>query len=146
MLSFLNMQRKDMRKNFPVLDTNVIIRYLKNDNVAQAERVERLLTSEASQKFEIPDLIIAEIIFVLESFYEMEKSSIIEKIGILINFPKIKTNEKIIRKALHLFSVSNISFPDAYLCSLVINKKNTFLYSFDKELKRKNTDIKIQEP
>ena len=53
------------------LDTNVLIRHLTGDPPGQAARATRLL-SRAGQ-LRLPDLIVAEVVNVLESFYEVPR-------------------------------------------------------------------------
>lgn len=133
------------RKKKPALDTNTIIRFLTRDIKIQAVKVRSLLEHAQTRSLEIPDLIIAEIVYVLESNYELSKSEIVDKLSLLIKFKAIKTNQKILMRALDFYLNNNLSFPDAYLCSLVYFRKNPFLYTFDKHLlKLKN--IKSQQP
>lgn len=124
-----------MGKKIPVLDTNIIIRFLTNDQPKQAAKVENLL-KESTFKLFIPDIIIAEIVYVLLSFYELPKSEVIEKINILLDFDKIKINNKILKKTLEIFSEYNVSFADAYLCALNILGKCGYIYTFDRNLTR----------
>lgn len=134
-----------MTNKKPLIDTNIIIRFLINDPPEQAKKIEKLFTQSSSSSLEIPDAIIIEIVYVLLSFYQMSKEEVIEKIYYLINFEKFKTNKKLIKKTLEIFKKYSISFIDAYLCALVLLKKHPFLYSFDKKLK-KVREIKIKEP
>lgn len=129
----------------PLLDTNIIIRFLTNDPPNQAEKIEKLFSQASSSSLEIPDVVIFEIVYVLLSFYQLSKEEVIEKIYSLINFEKIKTNKKLIKKTLEIFKNYPISFIDAYLCALIFLKKHPFIYSFDKKLK-KIKGIKIKEP
>lgn len=134
-----------MKKKLPLLDTNVIVRFLTSDSKEQAERAEKLFQSSSKKSLEIPDLVIAEIAYVLLSFYRLPKEEVIEKIHALIDFDKFKTNKKIIKKTLELFKEYNISFVDAYLCSLVFHNKNKFVFSFDRNLLRMK-EIRTQTP
>jgi len=134
-----------MPKKIPLIDTNIIIRFLADDPPEQAKLVEKLFRQASSSSLEIPDIVIAEIVYVLLSFYQLSKEEIIEKINQLIEFKKFKTNKKIIKKALEIYQIYPVSFIDAYLCSLVANQKNSFIYSFDKALKRIK-EIAIKNP
>jgi len=134
-----------MLKKRPILDTNVIIRFLTNDSPQQADKVVKLLEEAGITSLEIPDVVIAEIIYVLLSFFKLNKEEVIEKIAQLIEFEKIKTNKKLIKKALEFYQNNSISFVDAYLCSLITNNKNSFIYSLDKVLQQVK-GIKIQSP
>ncbi|MCX5912385.1 MAG: PIN domain-containing protein [Deltaproteobacteria bacterium] len=53
------------------MDTNLFIRYLVNDDPGKADRVEKLLEQATSGKIRLvtADLVIAEVIWVLESAY-----------------------------------------------------------------------------
>lgn len=134
-----------MVKKGSVLDTNLIIRFLANDSPSQASKVEKLFKEGEFASFEIPDLVIAEIIYVLISFYKLNKEEVVEKVAKLVEFEKVKTNKKLIKKALEFYRDHPISFVDAYLCSLVFNGKNSFVYSFDKDLFQIKK-IKIKSP
>jgi len=134
-----------MTKKIPVLDTNVLIRFLTSDNKKQADQSEKLFKSANKRSLEIPDLIIAEIVYILLSYYNLSKEEVINKISILVEFEKFKINKKIIKKTLSYFKEANISFVDAYLCSLVYCGKNNLLYSFDRQLLKKQ-EIKVIAP
>lgn len=123
-----------MTQKLPAIDTNVIIRFLTSDSPTQAAAAERLFKESPPKSLFIPDLIIAEIIYVLLSFYQLPKSEVIEKINILLDFRQFKTNKRLIKKALEIYEDYNISFADSYLCALVILGKNKLVYSFDKKL------------
>lgn len=120
----------------PVLDTNIIIRFLTSDSPLQAEKVEGLLKKSATGSLVIPDMIVAEIVYVLLSFYGLTKEEVIEKIGILLDYPKFKINKKLLKKTIEVFSEYNISFSDAYLCALNLTGKHNLIYTFDKKLEK----------
>ena len=134
-----------MRKRLPILDTNIIIRYLTEDDVKQAQRVELLFRKIATPKLEIPDVVIVEIAYVLLSYYKLTKEDVVEKINVLVDFKKFKTNKKLIKKTLDFYKNNNISFVDSYISALVFYKKNEFLFTFDKAL-LKIKDIKAISP
>lgn len=129
----------------PVLDTNLIIRFLTEDSPSQAKKVRLLLEKSAAKSLWIPDLIMAEIVYVLLSFYRLPKTEVITKIAALINFPKIKTNQKILKTTLQIYDENNISFADAYLVALAKIKKASLVYTFDRKL-HKIKGIKTKEP
>lgn len=125
-----------MPKKLPVLDTNVIIRFLTSDSPSQAEKVENLLNKAEAGSLVIPDLIVAEIVYVLLSFYNLSKEEVIEKVGALLDYPKFKINKKLLKKTIEVFSENNISFSDAYLSALNLIGKHPFIYTFDKKLEK----------
>lgn len=121
-------------KNNALLDTNLLVRFLVDDLPEQANRVELLFKKSSDGSLAIPDLVIAEIIYVLLSYYEMDKETVIDKIGLLIEFEKINCNKRLLKTALEIYKENSVSFVDAYLTALVAEGDNSFIYSFDKDL------------
>ena len=134
-----------MKKSLPILDTNILVRFLVEDVVTQVELIEELFKNADKDSLVIPDLVFAETVWVLQSFYKKEKTEVIEKMKILAEDEKFKLNRKLIKETLDIYSLENISFVDAYLCALVLVKENEFIYSFDQRLK-KIAGVKIKEP
>lgn len=134
-----------MPVNYPVLDTNILLRFLISDNKEQTLRIRKLFLKSPKKYLEIPDLVISEIVYVLLSFYKIPKEEIVDKIISLIDSQIFIINEKIIKTAMDMFKKENISFVDAYLYSRVINGENSLLYTFDRKLLG-NKEIKSQSP
>lgn len=130
-----------MSKN--LLDTNLIIRFLVNDNPQKVSRVEKLLTDKNNTNI-LLDTVVAEIIWVLTSYYSLKKSEVIEKIRALIHVDTIDCNTVLINKALSVWEENNISYIDAYLVA-VANLGNVILFSYDDKLKN-ISEITIKEP
>jgi predicted nucleic-acid-binding protein len=121
-------------KRLPILDTNLIIRFLTGDSVVQARKVRDLLKNSSKGSLEISDVVLAEIVYVLTSVYGLSRADIVEKISLLIELDSIACNKRLLRKTLDLFNSFPISFIDAYLSALVLTEKNTRLYTFDRKL------------
>lgn len=123
-----------MKKNkSALLDTNILIRFLTSDNKYQADKVAKLLQSAAEKSLEITDVVFVEIIFVLLSFYLLSKEEILIKMRSILQYPAIKTNNRLLEKALTIFEYTNISFVDAYTCAKSSLEKKV-AYSFDKKM------------
>ncbi|HCC53622.1 MAG TPA: hypothetical protein DEQ20_01650, partial [Desulfobulbaceae bacterium] len=60
------------------LDANIFIRYLTNDDPAKADRVEKLLDQAAGggKQLLTTEMVIAEVVWVLESFYKLDNRAI----------------------------------------------------------------------
>lgn len=116
-----------MSKN--LLDTNLIIRFLVNDNPQKVSRIEKLLIDKNNTNI-LLDTIVAEIIWVLGSYYSLKKSEVIEKIRALIHVDTIDCNAVLINKALSVWEENNISYIDSYLVA-VANLGNITLFSYD---------------
>lgn len=120
-----------MSKN--LLDTNLIIRFLVNDDPQKVSRVEKLLRDKNNTNI-LLDTIVAEIIWVLSSYYSLKKVEVIEKIRALIHLDTLECNAVLINKALSLWEENNISYIDSYLVA-VAKLGNITLYSYDDKLK-----------
>jgi predicted nucleic acid-binding protein len=130
-----------MSKN--LLDTNLIIRFLVNDDPKKVNRVEKLLVDKNNTNI-LLDTVVAEIIWVLNSYYTLRKSEVIEKIEALIHLDTIDCNAVLINKALSIWKENNISYIDSYLAAFA-NLGNIPLLSYDDKLKTIN-EITVKEP
>ena len=130
-----------MAKN--LIDTNLIIRFLVNDNPQKVSRVEHLL-KEKSNKNVLLDTVVAEIIWVLLSYYSIDKEDVIEKVRALIHVETIECNAFLINRALTIWGKNIISYIDAYLAA-VAELGNMTLYTYDKRLGT-IPSINIKEP
>ena len=121
------------------IDTNVFIRFLTNDIPQKADACERIF-KKAVEKKEIiftTDMVIAEIVWVLESFYELEKEEIQPKVEKILNTPNLVCpNKDLILRALALYREKNIDYIDAYNALILKEKGVDELYSYDKDYDR----------
>ncbi len=121
------------------VDTNVFIRFLTNDIPQKADACEEVF-KKAVEKKEIiftTDMVIAEIIWVLESFYELEKEEIQPKVEKILNTPNLVCpNKDLILRALALYRGKNIDYIDAYNALILKEKGIDELYSYDKDYDR----------
>lgn len=118
------------------LDTNAILRYLRNDVPRQAEAVRARLSQAQSGRLiiEIHPLIIAEVLFVLQSFYGQPRERIASVLQIFLDTPGIRTQEEArVREALDRYASHNVSFIDAFLATLGAETSHP-IFSFDRDL------------
>ncbi len=132
---------KSMSKN--LLDTNLIIRFLVNDDTQKVKQVEKLLLNKNNINI-LLDTIIAEIIWVLSSYYSLEKNEVIEKVRALIHVDTVDCNAILINKALTFWEENNISYIDSYLVAVASLGKIT-LFSYDDKLKS-IASVVVKEP
>jgi len=121
------------------LDTNIFIRFLTDDVPEKVDACEEIFKKavEKQETLFTTDLVIAEIIWVLESFYELPKNEIQDKVEKILNTPNLICPHKdLILSALMLYSEKNIDYIDAY--NALILKENGIeeLYSYDKHYDR----------
>jgi predicted nucleic-acid-binding protein len=117
------------------LDTNVLIRHLTGVPPEQAGRATRLL-SRADQLL-LPDLIVAEVVYVLESVYKVPRPRVAELVRAIVAFPAIEVaDEPVLLRALEVYEVHRLDFPDAYLVAEAetsgMNAVVSFEGAFDK--------------
>lgn len=99
------------------MDTEVFLRYLTNDDPAKAKRAESLFRDVLRGKVKLATslLVIAEIIWTLESFYQLEKSDNAAKVEKILNTPDLHSPETpLLFMALDLYVHANIDFVGAY--------------------------------
>ena len=121
------------------LDTNIFIRFLTDDVPEKADACEEIFKKAVEKREDLftTDLVIAEIVWVLESFYELPKNEVQDKVEKILNTPNLICPHKdLILSALILYSEKNIDYIDAY--NALILKENGIeeLYSYDKHYDR----------
>ena len=89
------------------VDTNVFIRFLTNDVPQKADSCEKIFKRAIEKKESLftTELVIAEIIWVLESFYKLKKEEIRNKLEKILNTPNLMyPNKNLILIALTLYT------------------------------------------
>jgi len=74
------------------VDTNILIRFLIGDDEQQAKKVYNIFKKVESEKNElfVPLLVVLELIWVLESVYEIPRTDILDSISELLLMPILK--------------------------------------------------------
>ena len=131
------------------VDTNLFIRYFTNDDIEKANRVEELLDKAALGKVRLItcEVVLAEVVWVLESYYNLNKVQIAERLGAILATPGLNVlNGKVVEKAVEYYLNENIDFIDAYIVSLMNRLNISSIYSFDKKHLKRIKSIKRLEP
>jgi predicted nucleic acid-binding protein len=117
------------------VDTNVLVRHLTGGPPDQAARATRLL-AQATQLL-LPDLIVAEVVYVLESFYEVPRPRVAELVRAIVAFPTIEVaDEPVLLRALEVYEVHRLDFADAYLVAEAETSGVNAVASFDRAIER----------
>jgi predicted nucleic acid-binding protein len=130
------------------IDTNILLRYLTADDPEKFKRCKNLFKQALEKKIILltSDMVIAELIWTLDSFYKVPKDEIIEKVTIIVNTPNLKIpNKKLLSEVLVLFSQENIDYIDAYNAVFMKNNSCAQIFSYDKDFDRIE-NIKRMEP
>jgi predicted nucleic acid-binding protein len=125
------------------LDTNVLIRHLTGDPPGQARRATAFL--KRAEELLVPDLIVAEIVYVLESFYEVERKRVAELVRAVIGFPAIVVVDRpLLLRALEVYEVDRLDFADAYLVASAEASSVQTIASFDRSIDRVGTIERVE--
>jgi uncharacterized protein len=118
------------------VDTNVFLRFLTNDDPAKGKRAENLFRDALRGKVKLATslLVIAEIVWTLESFYNLEKSDIAGKVEKILNTPNVYCPEApLLYMALDLYTHANIDFVDAYNAFHMKDQGLTEILTYDRK-------------
>ncbi len=126
------------------VDTNVLVRHLTGDPPAQATRATRYL--QGADELLLPDLILAEVAYVLESFYETPRTQVAGTLRAVLAFPAIRVVDKeLLERAVEVYDVDRLDFADAYLVASAERSGVGVVASFDRAIDRVGT-IRRDEP
>lgn len=119
-----------------VIDTNLLVRYLINDDQEKAEAVDNLLDKamKGEVRIVVPSVVIAELVWVLESFYQMKADTILELVEAIVNTTGLDVTDKLtVISALRLYKNRNIDFIDAWIIEFAKERGIKTIYTFDKK-------------
>ena len=99
-----------------VLDTNVLVRHLTADPPEQAARATAFLAG--AEELILSDIVVAELVYALESVYRVERGQVAELVRAAIAFPAIVVlDEVLLLRALELYELERLDFVTAYLAA-----------------------------
>jgi predicted nucleic acid-binding protein len=125
------------------VDTNVLVRHLTGDPPAMARRATRFL-AEAEELF-LADLIAAETVYVLESFYGAEREQIAQAMRSLVAFDAIVCiDAPLLLRAVEVYEVDRLDFAEAYLVACAESTGVGAIASFDRSIDRVDTVERVE--
>ena len=117
------------------VDTNIIVRHLTGDPPELACHATRFLR-EAGELL-LADLIVAETMYVLESFYDVPRERVAELVRAVITFPAmVVTDEQLLLRAVEVYEMDRLDFAEAYLIASAEVSGVRAVASFDKAVGR----------
>jgi len=126
------------------VDTNVLIRHLTGDPPEMASRATRYL--ETADELLLPDLILAEVAYVLESFYETPRAQVATTLRAVLAFPAIRVvDADLLQRAVEVYEVHRLDFADAFLVASAERTGIGVIASFDRTIDRVTT-VRREEP
>lgn len=126
------------------VDTNVLIRHLTGEPPEQAARATSYLA--LAEELLLPDLILAEVAYVLESFYEVAREQVAETLRAVLGFPAIRVlDTELLLRAVEVYEQHRLDFADAYLVASAERTGVGVVASFDRAIERVGT-VRREEP
>jgi predicted nucleic-acid-binding protein len=118
------------------LDTNVLLRYIVKDDLAQWERAMRFISAQCTSKSPgfIDRIALCELIWVLARGHGYGRSDITRVIEQLIASKElVLEDEELVRLALHSYADSGVDFPDALMAKINIAHGCEATATFDRK-------------
>ena len=126
------------------VDTNVLVRHLTGDPPDLAARATRYLG--AADELLLPDLILAEVAYVLESFYEAPRAQVATTLRAVLAYPAIRVvDADLLQRAVEVYEIHRLDFADAYLVASAERTGIGVIASFDRSIDRVAT-VRREEP
>jgi predicted nucleic-acid-binding protein len=134
-----------MKKVF--FDTNFLLRFYLADIPSQASKAKRMVEAaiEGSILLVTDLIVVCEMVWVMDSYYQLEKQEIFEKISNLFETPGIVIlNGKILPMALSFYVERDIDFTDAIIGASALKQNVEYLASFDKKHMNRLMDLGLK--
>ena len=121
-----------------LIDTNTILRFLIADVPSQFKLAKKTFQQieEGKLQGKISLLVINELVWILENYYKLKRSTYLPHLLKLLLLKKIKiieVNKHLLIKVLKKMTTHQLDFTDLYLAEI---KNNDELFTFDKQLAR----------
>lgn len=131
------------------VDTNIFLRYLTNDVPKQADAVERLLRRAGAGEIVLVTgiMVIAEIVWTLESFYKLPRVEIQARVRAIINTPGLEVDDRIvISQAISDYVDKNVDFGDAYNAAWMLAQGISTVQTFDRRHFSRFESLEVRAP
>ena len=117
------------------LDTNVLVRYIAQDDRRQAAKATHLIEEECSETRPgfVATIVIAELVWVLESCYGSAKAEIVTVLQRILRTKQLVVQEaETTWKAVRLFEASKADFADCLIERISATHECEYTSTFDK--------------
>ena len=123
------------------IDTNILVRYITQDDLQQAEAAENLLAiyNNKPQSIFINNIVLCEFVWVLEKGYKYTQQQISSTIRIILSTEEFAFEyHNVLWLALEEYELKNIDFSDSLISRLNHNLGYKQTFSFDKSAIKNN--------
>lgn len=125
------------------LDTNLLIRHLTGEPATMAAAATAYLRDEP--ELLLSDLVVAETVYVLESFYERPRAEVAATIRSLLALPSIvAVDPAVLHRAVEVYEVHRLDFAEAYLVACAESTGVGRVASFDRSIDRIGTVTRVE--
>jgi predicted nucleic acid-binding protein len=125
--------------NEGVLDANLLLRLLTNEPPPLAERAAALLAAAEERQITlvVVPLILAEVVYVLQSVYKWPRADIAQGLLELLSASVLVVLEReVVAQTLHWYQAHpRLDFADAYIAALAAERGHGVVFSFDHDLR-----------
>ncbi len=121
-----------------LLDTNIILRFLREDQPEHFRRVKNLFeqAEKGTLACYIDPVILAEVVRTLSSFYKVNRTEITAKLEtLLVQQWMVNEHKQALLSALHQYQETNLDYIDCWLLA-VSGEQNIPIETFDKKLQK----------
>lgn len=127
-----------MTKKTLLIDANIIVHHLLDDHPTLSPQAKKLFVQAQSGKILMyfDEVIIAEVVWVLKSFYKLSKKDIVKQLlNIISQSWVVNPRKKLVTTSLEQFEITNLSYADCW--ALTVSKHQGIkLETFDKDLQK----------
>ncbi|GAB2545178.1 PIN domain-containing protein [Nocardia heshunensis] len=125
------------------LDTNILIRHLTQDPPEMGRRATAFLAQ--SDSLQLPDMILAETVYVLQSVYQVARPQVAALARVLVSSRNIVTDDPaLLIRTIDVHEHYRLSFADAYLVALSEAAPGSSIASFDKGIGKVETIVRVE--
>lgn len=125
------------------VDTNILVRHLTADPPEMGARATAFLADTA--QLYLADLIVAETIYVLESFYKASRDQVATAMRSLVSMRSVITvDPALLLRAIEIYEVDRLDFAEAYLVACAETTGVGRVASFDQTIDRVATVERLE--
>jgi predicted nucleic acid-binding protein len=127
------------------VDTNVLVRHPTGDPPEMAAAATAYLRS--AEELLLADLIVAETVYVLESFYDRPREQLATVVRSLLGMPSVVVVDRdVLLRAAEVHETERLDFVEAYLVARAESTGIGSVASFDRAIDRLDTVERIEPP
>ena len=131
-----------------LVDTNIFLRLLTEDDLSQTPAVKNLIANIIDRRVHayVTIAVILEMVWTLESYYELKRNEVAEKLSLLLNTPNLVIeNQDVIEEAVEQYKQTRVDFADCYNASFAKLRGDGSILSYDRHFD-KLAGVKRKEP